>query len=76
MSIIVGSKVKFTATNGHPQELAVASSLLDVTKEYTVNLIHSTSPFYTFLFLDGIPGHGFNMAMFVPVESTEKLEAA
>lgn len=76
MSIVVGSKVKFTATNGHPQELAVASSLLDVTKEYTVNCIHSQSLYYVFLFLDGVPGHGFCSSMFVPVETTEKLEAA
>lgn len=76
MSIVVGSKVKFTATNGHPQELAVASSLLDVTKEYKVDLMHSLSPFNTYLFLDGVPGHGFNMTMFVAVESTEKLEVA
>lgn len=69
--ITVGSKVKFTATNGHSQELVVGSSMLDVTKEYTVNHMHTPAPFVTFLFVDGVPGHGFNMSMFVPVEVTE-----
>jgi hypothetical protein len=70
--ITVGSKVKFTATNGHQQELGNAAYHgLNTTKEYTVNFMQTTSPYNTFLFLDGVPGHGFNMAMFVPVEVTE-----
>jgi hypothetical protein len=76
MSLVIGSKVKFTATNGHPQELAVASSLLDVTKEYTVNHTHSPAPFVTFLFLDDVPGHGFNTSMFevMAIPCTEDME--
>jgi hypothetical protein len=71
MSIVVGSKVKFEGKLGHAQELAEGMRLLNYQIEYTVNFVHTPAPFVTFLFLDGVPGVGFNSSMFVPVEVTE-----
>lgn len=76
MSIVVGSKVKFDGKFGHASEIAEGMRLLNMQREYTVNYIHTPAPFVSFLFLDDVPGHGFNSSLFVPVETTEKLEAA
>lgn len=71
MSIVVGSKVKFDGKFGHATEIAEGLRLLKLETEYTVNYVHSPAPFVSFLFLDGVPGNGFNMSLFVPAEVTE-----
>jgi hypothetical protein len=69
--IVAGSKVKFIGQFGHAGEIAEGYRLLKADTEYTVNYVHTPNPFNTFLFLDGVPGHGFNMVMFEPVEVVE-----